>query len=335
MRERGRDDDNEGKWERGGELSFVRWYKRWKKATVHPNLRIDYFEKIDTKQKAYWLGFLCADGYLVRTGRKGEPQIGILLSRKDETQIDRFCEHLGLDISRKYYKTIEGTERVGILFRCQKMSNDLMNHGLTIRKSKTIQYPVTSMPKRDLELAFILGYYDGDGIKDRTIITSGSKRFLQQIKNRFNLKYNVREDSGIRQIGDRTIVGTKYLMSLGPELFNNLMKCYSDSMPRKRRVFCDSKERARRCAEAHTPDKIRKRNTLLREWRSITKEELEKLVQEMPFRQIAIRYNLSPVNVSTVSKKCRKFGIQIPRKGHWQKICWARKSSENNAQLIH
>ncbi|MBA7703239.1 hypothetical protein ES703_112021 [subsurface metagenome] len=30
----------------------------------HPNLKVNYFERIDTKEKAYWLGWLFAEGWL-------------------------------------------------------------------------------------------------------------------------------------------------------------------------------------------------------------------------------------------------------------------------------
>lgn len=44
---------------------------------------------------------------------------------------------------------------------------------------------------------------------------------------------------------------------------------------------------------------------------------MEKLVGEMPLKQIGIRYNVSGRN--TVAKKCRKFGIPIPEKGQLDK----------------
>jgi hypothetical protein len=40
------------------DLSMAQWYRMWKAHTVHPDLKIDYFENINTKEKAYWLGFL-------------------------------------------------------------------------------------------------------------------------------------------------------------------------------------------------------------------------------------------------------------------------------------
>ena len=170
----------------------------------------------------------------------------------------------------------------------------------------------------------MLGYYDGDGTRNRTIITSTSKTFLEQIKRRFNFPYNVRENAGEGGICGRKIrFSTRYLTSLGPELFNEMMGNYANSMPRKRRLFCDFKERLRRSKEARTPEKSQERKELQREWRAITKEVLERLVREMPLTQIATKCNLS--SASKVTEKCRKFGISIPKKGYWQKTCWERK----------
>jgi len=329
-RGRGREnDEKEGKKKRGKEPSMEQWYKQWKTLTVHPNLRIDYFEKIDDRQKAYWLGFLFADGFLVATNpRTGAAQIGIKLSRKDEGIIDKFCESIGLTKTKKTYEATERSERVRILFCCKKMSGDLRKHGLMFRKSKIIQYPKTSLHSRELELAFLLGYYDGDGTQNRTIVSSGSKRFLEQVKDRFGLSNEVLVDSSDRESNGRKTRGTKYLVSLGPKLLNEMMDSYADSMPRKHRLFCDSEEeRVRRTAETCTPEKVRKRRELQREWRNIKREELEKLVQEMPLKQIAIKYNLSSQG-HHVSKKCKKFSISTPQKGYWAR----RGSLERNSK---
>nr|MDO8099255.1 hypothetical protein [Candidatus Njordarchaeota archaeon] len=291
-------------------------------ATVHPDLRVDYFHTIDTREKAYWLGFLYADGYLSRWRKEKGIEIGIKLGRKDEDTIDRFCDFLGLDKTRKEYHALEESEYVRIRFTCRKMSDDLIRHGVKFGKSKIIQYPRESLHNRDLELAFLLGYYDGDGIKDTTIIVSGSKGFLEEIKNRFNLPYKIREEITESEIHDIRVIGTRSRMCLGPELFNEMMKNYEQSMHRKRRLFCDAKERARRSAEACKPEKVWKRIDALKEWRAITDNELEELARRMPLTQIAIKYNLS--SASKVTRKCRKFGISIPERGYWQKLRWTK-----------
>jgi hypothetical protein len=194
-----------GQFDDDDDASMMRWYNWWKKVTVHPGLRIDYFERIDDKTEAYWLGFIYADATLFVSRETGESIIIMGLGKKDEDQLDRFCETLRLNKAKKFYRTYEGSERVGIQFSCKKMCNDLMKHGLTSRKSKIINYPRQSLSSKELELAFLLGYYDGDGTRNRTIITSSSKTFLEQIKRRFNLPYNVRENIGEGEICSRKI----------------------------------------------------------------------------------------------------------------------------------
>jgi hypothetical protein len=301
---------------------MTQWYRQWRTHTAHPNLTIDYFKRVHTKEKAYWLGFLFADGFITRTSR-GTVQIGIKLAQKDEDTIDRFCECLGLDKGRKQYLTGEGGKKqVRIIFACKKISNDLLKQGLTFRKSRIIEYP--HLPQRNLDLAFLLGFYDGDGHQNSTEISTGSIRFLKQIKNRFGLPYKIRVEESLGITGMK-IKGIKYSMHLGAELFNEMMRNYGQSMPRKRRLFCDSRERARRTAEACAPEKIKKRKELQREWRAITKDELERLVWEMPLSHIAMRYDVR--NVSVIVMKCERFGIARPEQGYWQERYWAKRRS--------
>jgi hypothetical protein len=88
------------------DVSMARWYKQWTTHTVHPNLKINFFETINTREKAYWLGFLCADGCMIRNNESAE--IRLKLSAKDENTIDRFCETLRLDKNKKEYLIDEG-----------------------------------------------------------------------------------------------------------------------------------------------------------------------------------------------------------------------------------
>jgi hypothetical protein len=104
--------------------------------------------------------------------------------------------------------------------------------------------------------------------------------------------------------------GKVYYMSLGPELFNEMMRNYQDSLPRKRWFPCDAKERARRAAKASTSEMKQIRRELQSNWKAITEDELDKLIREMTPRQIAINYDVS--NSTNVTRKCKKFGISIP-----------------------
>ena len=58
---------------------------------THPDLKEDYFEKIDTKEKAYWLGYLFADGY-IQILKNNSRRIEMYIQKKDEWLINKFAE---------------------------------------------------------------------------------------------------------------------------------------------------------------------------------------------------------------------------------------------------
>lgn len=301
-----------------------RWYEQWKRCTVHPDLKVDYFHNVDNREKAYWLGVLYSDGCISK--HRTSIQIQIELGREDEYLIDRFCECVGLDKTRKKHRIREtGTESVTICFICKEMGKDLLEHGLKPKKSRSIEYP-KSLGTRDLELAFLLGYYDGDGAHHTTRITSGSIRFLEQVRRRFNLTYKIRREVGGGEIRGRKIRGTRYRMFLGAELFNEMMENYNGSMPRKRWFPCDSKERLRRSAEACTSEMNHERKDQQVSWRAITENELGRMVWEMPLARIADMYGVS---ATSVAKKCEKCDTARPSRGYWAK----RRSLERQENL--
>jgi hypothetical protein len=304
-----------------GKKALERWHNLWKKYTVHPNLKVNYFQTIDTREKAYWLGFLYADGLLKRY----KMRIGIHLSRDDEETIDRFCECLGLDKNKRIRRVENGKEYTEIRFACRKMSNDLVKHGLVFRKSKIIEYP--KLLDRGFEAAFLLGYYDGDGVQNTTMIRSGNKRFLEQVKNRFDLPYKIQVVKHESEIHGRKMEGTEYSLCLGAELFNEMMENYTNSMPRKRWFPCDPKEKARRAAEASTSEMKRIRKELQRNWKAITKDELEKMVWQMPSERVAA---MCGVTGKTVEMRCRKFRVPKPRRDCWQKRSFLIEKSKRN-----
>jgi hypothetical protein len=159
-------------------------------------------------------------------------RIQLELSTDDENVIDKFCECLGLDKNKKRHRRHEKTESVEIKFGCKKMANDLLRQGLTFRKSRVIEFPRLS--SGDVELAFLLGYYDGDGKENAPEISSSSIRFLEQIKERFHLPYRIQMYERDKEIYGRRIRGTEGRLRLGRELFNEMLRNYPNSMVRKR-----------------------------------------------------------------------------------------------------
>nr|MDO8099831.1 hypothetical protein [Candidatus Njordarchaeota archaeon] len=148
------------------------------------------------------------------------------------------------------------------------------------------------------------------------------------MKKRFHLPYKINVNKRESTIYGRNIKGTEYFMELGSQLFIEIMRNYKHSMPRKRWHPCTPKEKLRRNRIACTSEMVMKRRELQKDWRAITKEELEKLVQRMPLTHIATKYNLN--ETSRISTKCKKFGISLPKQGFWQKRYYEnRRTSEN------
>jgi len=126
----------------------------------------NYFEVIDTEEKAYWLGFLYADG-CVRKNKSGN-QVVLKLSRKDENHLNLFKNNIKSEHKVTHYrnKTIskKGTPSFSdnciIRINSNKLVNDLIKQGCTPRKTFTIDKPIID---EKYYKDFIRGYYDGDG----------------------------------------------------------------------------------------------------------------------------------------------------------------------------
>ena len=63
-----------------------------------------YFSKIDTHEKAYWLGFIAADGYVSNNNRYGTKYIGITLNANDIEHLYKFKEAINYTGDIKVYK---------------------------------------------------------------------------------------------------------------------------------------------------------------------------------------------------------------------------------------
>jgi len=168
----------------------------------------NFFEKIDTNLKAYWLGFLYADG-CVRNIKSGYV-LKIKLSEIDEGHLFSFLNHiysnqkeLRTETSKfrgKNGKEYQSTGKV-LLVNSKKIVKDLIKIGCYQNKTKNIEFP---MIEEGLIPSFILGYFDGDGcitqgkskndIYYRVTFTSGAETFLDRIKKEL-LKFGVKSIS--------------------------------------------------------------------------------------------------------------------------------------------
>jgi hypothetical protein len=116
----------------------------------------NFFSKIDSEEKAYWLGFICADGWL----DKRDKCLGILLQRKDRNHLIKFSNIFNIEV--KDYKSNQ-YENSRCMVYSKTVYNDLIKMGILPRKSNTDDVKVFSFIPMNLLNHFIRGWFDGDG----------------------------------------------------------------------------------------------------------------------------------------------------------------------------
>lgn len=123
-----------------------------------------YFENIDTDEKAYWLGFLCADGYILSERKYGRKKVGVSLAKIDEAHLYKFRNAIDGDMSIKTYRVTSGykpgIEYVRLIVPSEKMAEDLISHGMVEHKSNILKRPSIDA---QFYSHFIRGYFDGNG----------------------------------------------------------------------------------------------------------------------------------------------------------------------------
>lgn len=116
-----------------------------------------YFEVIDSERKAYWLGFLYADGCVYES--PNSKIVAINLHKKDQYILEEFIKDIKSDrkvnIDSRGYADL----RIGSI----KMANDLIKLGCIPRKSLVLKFPTEDIVPNYLIRHFIRGYMDGDG----------------------------------------------------------------------------------------------------------------------------------------------------------------------------
>jgi hypothetical protein len=126
----------------------------------HKNAEINqrYFHNIATKEQAYLLGLLAADGSISST--PGRYNICLALKRSDAELIERFRDVVAPEAVLSYDRHLVRV-RVG----CKQMVADLAEYNVIPRKSYNFAWP-QKLPC-ELAIPFLLGYFDGDGCLSR------------------------------------------------------------------------------------------------------------------------------------------------------------------------
>ena len=183
----------------GNQVSSRARYLGFKKKR---KINSDYFEKIDTPLKAYFLGFIYADGWIVYRPENYNYEFGMELQSSDVYVLEKLNYELGNQniISNKpphegviCGKTIHIGSIDSLRVYSKQLVESLMKNGIETNKSQKDTYPIV---KEEFFFDFLRGYIDGDGCfygdKNYTYmhITSASIAPLQYLKDKLE-SYNI------------------------------------------------------------------------------------------------------------------------------------------------
>lgn len=160
----------------------------------------DFFEVINTEEKAYWLGYLAADGSLGGTPTKTR-KINLTTKASDIDHLLKYKKSLNINTDpRLKIIRLKQTDKIYEAYRyilhSEKMCLDLNKYGIVRRKSLILKPPSIS---DKMIPHWIRGYFDGDGSifisqreeRFRIGITGTKEVLLFIIKNTFNIELNL------------------------------------------------------------------------------------------------------------------------------------------------
>lgn len=188
--------------------------RAFKLKIVYLSYNDNYFNSIDSSEKAYWLGFIYTDGYVTEKTNR----FGIELNIRDYKHLQCFldCIDSNMLIRTRERKNKFENQRTNILQSCsilinnKQLHDDLIKLGVFPNKSLTISFPNVELLPKEYIFDFLRGVIDGDGSiglyntsngfkKPHISLISGSEIFIYQIQfllkeYKINLSVNHREN---------------------------------------------------------------------------------------------------------------------------------------------
>lgn len=156
------------------------------------NVDEKYFEQINSADKAYWLGWLYADGYI----SEEEGYFRLSLQERDGYIVEKFKEDIQYD-GPLVYKNLQKYAKEGQIIQNQRMLavnrrkivNDLVKLGCKQGKSLTCEFPTEDQVPNEFLGDFLRGYFDGDGcIYTNRCDMCGSEAFLTSFQDKLSLR---------------------------------------------------------------------------------------------------------------------------------------------------
>ena len=199
-----------------------------KSSRIYP-LNENYFDEIDCEEKAYFLGFLYADG--CNHIKKG--CVTLTLQEKDKEILTSLSKLLQPTKPLQQLKNSSGFKTNQSAYRLvlasKHISEKLVTLGCTGGKTMTLEFPVENQVPKELQRHFIRGYFDGDGCicesfsnknsKTATLYTTivGSKPLIEELYPIIGLNGSKQEKAKVKVIKYCTNSSIKFLKLIYPD----------------------------------------------------------------------------------------------------------------------
>ena len=208
-----------------------------------------YFENIDNEHKAYWLGFIFADG-CIRTDN-GQHNLTIELNRIDLLHLRKFRDCIEANVPITTRKNRQ--QMCAIKISSIKTIEDLAKYGCI--PNKTFDGVFTDKILNldtDLKKAFLRGYLDGDGFIDkkryRIIYTVKQLKVAEQLVDLIyevcGIKARIRKEKTYYRVNIESKKGTM-------DFLNSVYENATMFLNRKYEIYL-----AKQPSQAETPEKI-------------------------------------------------------------------------------
>ena len=145
------------------------------------SLNENYFETIDTEDKAYFLGLMYADGY----NQVSKNVTRLSLQQEDRHILEQFKKQINsnkpLSFIDRNSKNPKHKNMLSVIICSHKISQDLKKMGCGQKKSFDIRLPNSYQVPDLLMRHFIRGFFDGDGcisLKKHTLYREHHRFFL-------------------------------------------------------------------------------------------------------------------------------------------------------------
>lgn len=190
------------------------------KARKYP-LNEEFFQKLDTLEKLYILGWIYSDGHVFSYDKKKHAGLKIKIQKRDAYILEYFKNLIESKAPIKPDFT-NGKEYSKITFGSIFIYSDLLKYGLEHQKTFKLKYPIEQVWDHR---PFILGVFDGDGsisVKKSTgmpqLTFSGTKAMMLQIK------IILEEEIGVNPVTVRRNKNTYALSYGGPASVHAIAK---------------------------------------------------------------------------------------------------------------